>query len=332
MHLKEDNLHLHEEIHDKIFEIGERERVIESGGYFINGGDTFHVRGLIRTSCFDLLHRKRKGWLDKGLKKHIDIIGNHDQEDKDGNIHPMRVFEQFGWHVVDRPMCIDNFFYAFPYMNRLEEEILKIPTAQKKKSVALVHTGVHGAFKNDGTLDDFSIHPEAFKDFRMAFSGHYHNRILYGTNFQFIGSPMQHTFSEMGQDKGVLIYNRKLNKYKFVEIPGPKHKEVSAEFVDGKMVLTDTDDIGESDIVRVRIHGSSAEVSSVTKSDFEFKCGVMKIERKTVDASASRIKVDDASSSDLLEMYVDYVDPDLDRKKLLMIGAKFMGETSHANV
>jgi len=332
MHLQENRLAVFDQVHDEIIEIGIREGVIESGGAFINGGDTFHVRGLIRSSCFDLLYRKRREWRNRGLKRHIDIVGNHDQEDKDGEIHPMRVFEEFGqgWYVVDTPKFIEGDhcdYYAFPYMANLDKELKKIPTSKRKGAIALVHTGIHGAFKNDGELDDFSIHAKVFKGFLRTFSGHYHNRQLYDGYVQYIGSPTQHTFSEMGQDKGVLIYNHRTDEIKFVPIKGPKHHEVTVKWTGDKRVVEKPKGIGKYDYVRVRVHGSSEQVSTVNRKDFlkMFDCETIKIERKTLDTVSSRIKVDGATNEDLIDAYIDYVDPELDKGRLVNIGRKFMG-------
>lgn len=328
IHLKEDNLHIQEKIHDEILKIGHRQSVISSGGFFINGGDTFNTRGLIRTSCFDFLYQTRKKWLSSGVHNHIDIVGNHDQEDKDGHIHPMRVFSQFGdnWHVVDEPTFIPTScgFHCFPYMADLESEIKTISTSKRKGRVAIVHTGVHGAFKNDGELDDFSIWPKAFKGFKRVFSGHYHNRHLYGDIIQYIGSPFQHSFSEMDQEKGVLIYDDEKDTVEFCPIDGPRHYEIKVQWDDGKKIIEKPDGITKSDIVRVRVHGTSDQVSLVTRNDFKIDCASLKIERKTKDSISSRIKVDGASQNDLLKMYIDYVDPDLDRDRLVQIGEKFI--------
>lgn len=60
----------------------------------VNGGDTFETRGLIETHCLQALHRVYTDWHNEGIKQYI-LVGNHDQEDRDGNIHPMEVFQKW---------------------------------------------------------------------------------------------------------------------------------------------------------------------------------------------------------------------------------------------
>ena len=72
--------------------------------------------------------------------------------------------------------------------------------------VAFVHWGIRGAKRNDHNKDTDGVPLDYLKPFRRVFSGHYHYRSKL-ENVQYIGSPLQQNFAEMGQDQGVLIYD-----------------------------------------------------------------------------------------------------------------------------
>ena len=138
----------------------------------VNGGDTFNTRGLIKTSCFDLLYRHYTKWFDTGLTQIINI-GNHDQEDLAGEIHPMKVFENFeGWKVTDKPSLFGtpgDMIALFPYMPRkdMQDQIEKKALLAKD---AIVHWGIRGAKRNDKNTDTDGVPVEWLKKFKQVFS------------------------------------------------------------------------------------------------------------------------------------------------------------------
>jgi DNA repair exonuclease SbcCD nuclease subunit len=297
----------------------------------VNGGDTFNTRGLIKTSCFDVLYSHYEKWASQGLTQII-IVGNHDQEDKEGKIHPMRVFEQFeGWVVVDKPTVVGDMAF-FPYMNKssIPSEIKKAIRGGAKD--ATVHWGIQGAMMNEGHEDSDGVPAMWLADFNKVFSGHYHYRNSF-QNIQYIGSPMQQSFGEINQKKGVLLYDNETNEVSFKEISGTScHYEVEVcQDSEEKRGFRESfkggneKEVSKKDFIRVKVKGDSEFCSSINKSKYSERYGVasVKVERDVKDRHVSRLKItstDILSTESIMQKYVDFVETSLDKTKLMKIG------------
>jgi hypothetical protein len=298
----------------------------------INGGDTHNTRGILKTSSLDLLTRHYNQWAEDGLAQNI-LVGNHDQEDREGDIHPMRSYELHpNWHVIDRPTVLDGVAY-FPYMprERVKDAIDEIPKGVK---TAVVHWGIQGAKRNDFNVDTDGIPVEWLAKFRRVFSGHYHYRNAFA-NVQYIGDPYQQNHSESNQPKGVILYDNDKDKISFIEIEGtPRFYEVSYKIAEkGKIVCESEDcDLGKikkTDHVKVKVEGDSEAVSSVTHEDVAryFNCDNVKFDRAGTVKSHSRLGIAPGEALDpltLMNKYVAFVDTKLDRKKLMQIGGELI--------
>ncbi len=329
---------LYSDLHVRPERLPDCEYVLETVGklaikhkidYVINGGDTFHTRGLIRTSCFDMLLEKYASWLNQGIKQII-IVGNHDQEDRVGEVHPMRVFSTWeDWHVVDSPKKIKQIpkTVFFPYMTSITKKDL----IKYKGYDAFVHWGIQGAKRNDWNVDCDGVPIDYLKGFRRVFSGHYHYRNKF-ENVQYIGSPLQQDFGEMGQDKGVIIYDNTKNETQFCEIEGtPKHYEVKVSFdKEGKAIFSGQEEVQEKDFCRIEAEGEKENVSRLTKEDCQKainKNARFSIRRSIKDKSFSRLNIKAAerhSYESLMKKYVDFVETDLNKKRLLEVGKEFL--------
>jgi len=295
----------------------------------VNGGDTFNTRGLIRTNCFDRLYYHYDKWAKQGLKQVI-IVGNHDQEDKAGEIHPMRVFSSFeGWHVVDRPKNIDDVVY-FPYIEKKDvEAAIKSISSKRKKKIAITHWGFIGAHRNDTNIDTDGIPTEWMSEYHQVFCGHYHYRNSID-NVQYIGSPLQQNFGEMGQDKGVLVYDTKTGETVFEPIHStPKHYEVVVKWVDGKEIYEGPiKEIREKDFVRVKVVGDVETVSNFSKEKAKkkIKAQEIRIDRHVNEKAFTRLNIDSNERLDLktlMDKYVEFVETGLNKDKLKKVGELF---------
>lgn len=291
----------------------------------INGGDTFNTRGLMRTHCFDVLYTHYNEWYKKGLRQFI-IVGNHDQEDKAGEIHPMRVFSSFeGWHVIDRPQIIDGNGFSPFVMN--PREAIKLMKGAKD---VFVHWGFKGARRNAGNVDSDGVEPALVSGFRRVFSGHYHYRNHFD-NVQYIGSPMQQNQGERDQEKGVLLYDSKTQKLTFHEIPKTrKHYDVGISFEKGKVKYNgDLDKIEAIDFVRVKASGDIESVSNFSKEQvlLKIKCADVNIDREIVEKHFTRLNIKSEeihTPISLMEKYVGFIETGLDKSKLLEIGKEII--------
>jgi len=298
----------------------------ERGAVIINGGDTFDTRGMIRTQCLDVLHKHYAKWAREGLEQII-LVGNHDQEDRAGNIHPHRVFSYPDWTVVDRPMWIAKYsMYFYPYMPK-DNVVAALEFASKKKMDAIIHWGIMGAMRNDRNKDTDGVPVEWLARFRNVFSGHYHYRNKI-ENVQYIGSPMQQNFGEMDQAKGVLLYDNKKMTTEFIKINGTsEHHAFEIAFdAKGRMVLPDDEDVSlkERDFLRVRVKGSAEQCAGISKASLEKTYpGVdLFVEREIVEKAHSRLRITPSEVNNheaLAQKYVDFVDVPLDRARLMKV-------------
>lgn len=335
VHMKPENLQWCSVLFDEITKAAHEEGVIESGGYLVNGGDLFNERGVIRTSVFDLLAATRRKWAEMQVK-HIDNVGNHDQEDRDGEMHPLRIFDTLpGSQVIEKPTVIEGVrWHFFPYSHRLESQMFDVSHGLRPHAVAFVHAGIKDAFRNDKSRDTDGLQLGVFKGWKRVFSGHYHFRHEIG-NVQYIGSPMQHSFAEAGQDKGFLIFDDKTNTVSFREVKGtPKHHRMALSWPDGKPSINSVDadriEVADIDNVQVTARGSSERVRAVSRDSLAkmITCAKIKIERVSTDATVSRIALDEKDHGDvrtLMSKYVDHLEPSLDKARLLDIGAELLG-------
>jgi DNA repair exonuclease SbcCD nuclease subunit len=304
--------------------------VVKSGGRVINCGDLFNEKGFMRTSVWDVLVFHRLKWKEAGIC-HDDVIGNHDMEDREGVIHPLKIFRQWdGWNVIDQPFFIpEKNRWMFPYMHNLPQFLETIEKKKRKKQVVFCHVGIQGAWRNDKSKDTDGVPIEHFAGFRQVFTGHYHFRHAV-QNVQYIGSPMQHTFAEMGQAKGYLIWDDVTDEITFFEIEGtPKHLEAEVTWVGDKMAVHKPEGLTERDYVVVSIRGPSAKVKLVTREMLQdrMQCHNIKIDRLIDDETHSRLNIKHDEALDtvaLVKKYVGFVNPALDHKRLLKVGKELL--------
>jgi len=304
---------------------------LEHKAIVINGGDTFHTRGLIRTSCFDALWKEYHRWHQLGVTQYL-VVGNHDQEDKAGEIHPMRAFEFDGWKVIEKPEAHDGIVFC-PYIDKINEETIKEMESlvSRKKKFAVVHWGFLGAMMNDRIADLDGVPVEWMKNFEKVWSGHYHYKSVI-ENIQYIGSPIQHTFSEMGYDQGYWLWDKTKNKAEFFPITGTsKHVEVVKDLDSGTTAWSvPKKDIAARDFVRVVLKGDKTKVAAISKAEvqkFVGDCETIQIRREPEETDTSRLGIKKASitnTSELVTKYVDFVETELDKSKLKKMGLELL--------
>lgn len=301
--------------------------------YIINGGDTFHTRGIVNTSALNVLDRHYSAWRDKGFKQII-LVGNHDQEDREGKIHPICVYRDYpGWSVIEKPTFIGALGMAFfPYMDTIENGLAPFsPISDEVPVDAVVHWGIQGARRNDNNVDSEGYPVANLAKFRKVFAGHYHYRNAFD-NVQYIGSPYQQDFGEMGQDKGVLIWDNVSDTVEFIEIKGTRKHYDTLVMVkkDGKsMIGIQEEDLEDGDAIRIKIEGDKELISSLKRKDVvDLVCGsktpgLVQINRNFVEKSFSRLNIDakEIHSTDaLMTKYVGHVKTSLNKEKLMEIG------------
>ena len=242
----------------RVLEVALSRDSIEEHGYdaVVLAGDIFHKRGSIATQAFNLVTELLAKAKHDNLIEVFAAVGNHDQADKAGTIHPLQAWQSAGLlELIDDNKRHGTHLHGISYCDSREDFEQRLDALEKPKGAVLIcHHGFSDA-RVGGSLEFIvkeDISPEAFKgrDFRFVFSGHYHRRQPIGSgivdNAMYIGSPLEHVRGDHDPEgKGFLVYDTETNDTLLVPIKAPQfvqltqnriHKEkwkhVKGNFVD----------------------------------------------------------------------------------------------------
>jgi DNA repair exonuclease SbcCD nuclease subunit len=212
-------------------------------------GDFFHKHGTVTADVLRIAFNFLTGLLDRKIKS-IFLIGNHDTASKEADTHMLDFFKIFG-HVVEKPGMYDDLFWAMSYTEdqvKLQSFLEKTPD----KAIVLLHQGTSNiAINSKGfTLNeifDSSMVPDSAAG---VFVGHYHSRFkVKDRNIWSPGSPLQLTWADSGEDRGILDITWNSDKpieVKEVTIDSPKFVTVlkaNQSSIEGNFVRVLSSDI-----------------------------------------------------------------------------------------
>lgn len=218
--------------------------VQERIGYLLVAGDLFQTRGKINVIAYNAIYSAFQE-ISTSFNSIIMIAGNHDEKDNSKNPQSsLRPFKQIDNIVVCEsitPIIMgDCNLFCVPYLkdvDRIKSDIQEYVSYEKqdtRSEILLMHAGVSGAIIGESypMQDAFNLedlHPEFFKYIVL---GHYHKRQFIGDskNAFYCGSPIQHSFSDEGEDKGfyVIDTSKRLDIH-FQPIPMPKFVTVNLD-------------------------------------------------------------------------------------------------------
>jgi DNA repair exonuclease SbcCD nuclease subunit len=309
-------------------------------------GDLFHDRQKIDV----LAYQKTFEVLEENLKDEKTnlylLLGNHDlwhyQRLDVSSVNPLRTLP--GVTVISEP-CVkeisdgtDDFFMGFlPYTHAPQEDLKRVEkeweSSVKKEARRVLggHIAVDGAVWNlkYNTLSEVTVEhegdmvrvgPEIFKRWDRVFLGHYHAAQKLDARVEYVGSPLQLSFGEAGQQKHLVIYDTLEDDVEYVVNDfSPRHLIIGEDDIDkvkleGNFVRLEVDDI------------TSRHMSELRQSLVESR-GVGALEIKQRHKDESHV-IDDAKSilSDedkMIERYVEQAAPEgLDKEILIRIGAQ----------
>lgn len=220
--------------------------------YVLFGGDMFHIRSRVNTIVYNAIYDTLKTFHEHGLEI-IGIAGNHDQHDNSdvpphslhafNDLEGVTIYGDLDIHPVnERSEIVD--IYCVPYSKNAQRtkdwlaESESIPNPNGNVSrVCLFHLGISGAFVGKGSYpmaDAFNpedLRPDFFK---YIIGGHFHRRqpIKDYPHFLYCGAPIQHSFSDEGEDKGFYVIDTdKRYDVDFVPIPNPRFITMNAHDV-----------------------------------------------------------------------------------------------------
>lgn len=234
------DLHLREESADTCYRV--LDAVLNragTGGHVVFCGDWFQVRYQVGVRLNNLVHAV----LQRSAERHIgwDIVpGNHDQVDLSG-ANALEVFDAWdhvsvwtepGIGYLNQQVPAYGKFGFMPY-RKVGAEGALAELAKHQPSAIFAHLPVHGSVMNNGASSPDGIVFHA--NMPPVILGHYHKRQLSSTAFasgwphwQYVGSPYQTSYGEVGNECGVLVLDPtgKPPTFEALDVGAPKHYTV----------------------------------------------------------------------------------------------------------
>jgi DNA repair exonuclease SbcCD nuclease subunit len=187
--------------------------------YCVFGGDLFHTHGKIDT---EVLHVAIEGL--RGIKRAVNhdcyaLIGNHDIKDKAGDHNIQSLYNACGWVSAsfNAPMISHNMGFI-SYQNDNNEFLrqLNMLCESNNPEVIFTHQGVKSVAVGSGfEIPDEVLSPDLIPPNKSVFTGHYHRHQVVAPNLTVIGSPMQHTWGDKGEDRGFIVIDLETKRWKF---------------------------------------------------------------------------------------------------------------------
>lgn len=143
------------------------------------------------------------------------LVGNHDLDNKNSENNSLYFLKTITnvtlWYSARTVKLNGELWGVIPYQTTIEQmhvELEKMKAEGVKRLI--IHQGILSAYMGDYVVDESSIAPEAFKDFEVVLSGHYHKAqrvsvIDSETIIQYFGSPFTVNFGESNQEKFIWV-------------------------------------------------------------------------------------------------------------------------------
>lgn len=321
---------------DWVFETA-KERKIKN---ILFGGDLFHDRQKIDVfvyhKTFEVIH---KNMSVKNAPNLYLLLGNHDlwcyEKTDFSSVYPLSSIKNVT--VISNPSTLDieGFKVSFlPYTHDPEKDLDTIKDADKR--VLIGHVAIDGAIwnskfntkaevsiENDGDVKKVTV--DIFKGWQRVLLGHYHAEQQMCDNVEYIGSPLELSFGEEGQQKHIIELDlATLDREYIVNKFSPKHRYVKFDEIDkcdmGKDYIRIThDDLADPKIIEVRQKLEKTNIGSLEFVQHE-KDIVEQI--KNIDDAKSILK-----EANIVESYVEKADVgDLDKQRLVKLGQQIISK------
>jgi DNA repair exonuclease SbcCD nuclease subunit len=193
--------------------------------------------------------------------KTIFLLGNHDMfYEDDWKIHSLSTVKEWAT-VIDAPtkMLVEGVEVDFLPYTPTPSKYINSPPFEKPARTLISHLAIANAILNakynilsveDDSKEKEHIDPEKLHKWEKVWLGHYHYGQRVSSQVEYIGSPMQLTFSEAGQSKHVAIYDLETLETTYVV------NKISPQF----HIVEDQADIDKLDMTDAYVQMLSSEV------------------------------------------------------------------------
>lgn len=188
----------------------------------IHLGDLFDQRKYIGFKTLDFWYKNFIGPMDDiGCPIHL-IIGNHDcayRETNSLNSPRLLLKDYKAFTVFEEPCEYAKDLLYLPWINKENIESSKNIIQSTEAKYAFGHLALSGFLMMAGMFcehADFSS--SDFLKFKRVFSGHFHWRSSQ-KNIEYLGSPYQLNWADIGNDRGFHLFDTKTNGMTFIQNP-----------------------------------------------------------------------------------------------------------------
>lgn len=291
-------------------------------------GDLFDKRKVINVNT---LYRAKEMFFDVlrdyNITIHI-LPGNHDCSFKNTNkinslTTTLKEYDNVKIHETPTTVDIDNSVAFIPWINSENQtDVLKFVETTKAKYLC-GHLELSGFDMYRGIPQKHGMDSGIFKKFDKVLTGHYHLRST-KNNIYYLGSQFQFTWADYGEKKFFHVFNPVENTLELVENPYNLYERI---YYDDSL-----EDYKNFDVAT--LENKIVEISIVKKTDakkfdafIERVQTISLIDLKIKESPNQRITLDDVdtdtisekTTKELIEMYIDDIDVDLDKTKLKSI-------------
>lgn len=301
-----------------IFETA-RENNIKS---IIFGGDLLHERQKIDSCVYQNIYNVLKNNQEFDLYL---LLGNHDiwfNEKTDiSGVYPFESLK--GVKVIGKPQTLEiegSLWDFLPFTHDPIESLNKFNKKGIDKRYLIGHISIDGAVLNSGgQISDVIVEHDGemvkvsenlFANYKYAFFGHYHKAQKIGKNVEYIGSPLELSFGEAGEEKHVIVFDTETCKRKYiVNHFSPKHiyvyqeniKELEKEVIENNFVCILSEDLSSPE---------AKENANYLKENFspqslQFKKFTSKKEEKKDKKKFEEIKFVLNDDKKMIEKYIE---------------------------
>jgi DNA repair exonuclease SbcCD nuclease subunit len=317
-----------------VFETAKKEKV----DYVLFGGDLLHDRQKIDTLTYVKVYNVLKNYEKENFKTYL-VVGNHDMWfANDWSVTSVRPFGSINnFEVIAETKNLNlkgiNWFFL-PYTHDPISELAKC-TTDVSDTYLLGHLSIDGAKLNSaGSRADVAVEHDGdmvkiskdlFLKFKTSFFGHYHSHQKLAKNVMYIGSPLQLSYGEAGDDKFILVLDTDEDDLKYIKNTfSPVHLYLKQD----ELSQINKDDL-EGNFVTLLSDGTD---DKNLKKNMELinESGASTVQVKKVSKVADEHAIQDAkallaSEDKLLERYVEQIqDLQLNKQQLIKVGQSIM--------
>jgi DNA repair exonuclease SbcCD nuclease subunit len=241
------------------------------------------------------------------------LLGNHDIYYRSSrDVHSLEFLEDQGVVLFENISEItfndDKRCLILPWVTRDDELHVQDLLVNNKYDYCFGHLEINNFEMIKGVVERDGMRQDLFENVGKVYSGHFHLRRKSG-NIDYVGTPYELDWGDIGEDKGVTVLTIKTNKEKFVKTEdAPVHIRIQSK----NTKLEDlTPDIISDNFIQLKFHDGISEVERI---DYIEKINSMKpISFSTDEGSSYTFGGDDesileSSIKDTMGFLTEYLD------------------------